>query len=81
MLTRRLRRKVSATRVCATLTQPYLDALERLTREVYVSQAEAMRDALRRLFRHYGIWTEIIDTQDRSREDPSPEGPLLFQNL
>lgn len=43
-------------RVCVTLTKPYLDALNRLVREgVYVDRAELIKDALRRLFRHYGI--------------------------
>lgn len=43
-------------RGCATLTKPYLDAMERLVRAgVYASRAEVIRDALRRLFRHYGI--------------------------
>ena len=43
-------------RVCVTLTKPYLDAMQRLVRKgVYVDRAELIKDALRRLFRHYGI--------------------------
>ena len=42
--------------VCVTLTKPYLDAIEGLVqRGVYVSHAEIIKDALRRLFRHYEI--------------------------
>jgi len=42
--------------VCVALTKPYLDAMEGLVREgVYVSRRELVKDALRRLFRHYGI--------------------------
>lgn len=48
--------KLAKKRVCLTLTEPYLDATERLVREgVYVDRAEVIKDALRRLFRHYGI--------------------------
>ena len=39
-----------------TLTRPYLEAVDRLIREgLYVSRVEVVKDALRRLFRHYGI--------------------------
>lgn len=81
MLSGRLKRRVSA-----ELTKPYLDALERLIREeVYISNAEVVRDALRRLFRHYGIWMEILDrdsdTQDCSREGSSPEGTPISKPL
>ena len=42
--------------VCVALTTPYLDAIEGLIREgVYASRRELIKDALRRLFRHYGI--------------------------
>ncbi|MBA7629041.1 hypothetical protein ES703_36538 [subsurface metagenome] len=42
--------------VCVALTTPYLDAIEGLIREdVYVNRANLIKDALRRLFRHYGI--------------------------
>ncbi len=42
--------------VCVALTKPYLDALDGLVREgVYVSRREVVKDALRRLFRHYGL--------------------------
>ena len=47
---------VSEKRISVTLTGPYLEALDRLVQEgVYADSAEAVRDALRRLFRHYGI--------------------------
>jgi len=42
--------------VCVALTKPYLDAIEGLVREgFYVHRREVIKDALRRLFRHYGI--------------------------
>jgi len=42
--------------VCVALTKPYLDAMDGLVREgVYVNRRELVKDALRRLFRHYGI--------------------------
>lgn len=48
--------KLVKKRVCATLTKPYLDAIEGLVQAgVYVDRAEIIKDALRRLFRHYGI--------------------------
>ncbi len=38
------------------LTAPYLNGLNSLIcEEIYVNKAEAMKDALRRLFKHYGI--------------------------
>jgi Arc/MetJ-type ribon-helix-helix transcriptional regulator len=38
------------------LTTPYLNGLNLLIREeIYEDRAEATRDALRRLFKHYGI--------------------------
>ena len=49
--------KVGRTRISVTLTKPYLDALSRWSRGVS-TWAEARRpmwDALRRLFRHYGM--------------------------
>lgn len=43
-------------RVSVTLTKPYVDALDRLVEDgVYVVRGEAVKDALRRLFRHYGV--------------------------
>lgn len=51
-----LSEKLVKKRVCASLTKPYLDALEGLIQKgVYVDRAEVIKDALRRLFRHYGI--------------------------
>lgn len=51
-----LSEKLVKKRVCVTLTKPYLDALDRLVRQgVYASRADLVKDALRRLFRHYGI--------------------------
>lgn len=51
-----LSEKLVKKRVCVSLTKPYLEALDRLVREgVYMDRAEITKDALRRLFRHYGI--------------------------
>jgi Arc/MetJ-type ribon-helix-helix transcriptional regulator len=58
-------------RVSVVLTQPYLDAMDRLIRDgVYISRAEVVKDALRRLFRHYGI--RIYEAQD---EKDCPRSP------
>ena len=47
---------ISKKRLSVTLTGPYLEALDRLVGDgVYASQGEAVKDALRRLFRHYGV--------------------------
>jgi len=57
--------KIPKRRVSATVTKPYLEALELLVKgEVYESQAEAIRDALRRLFKHYGV--ELCDIKSGS---------------
>jgi len=43
-------------RVSVTLMKSYLDALDRLVDGgIYLSRGEAIMDALRRLFRSYGI--------------------------
>lgn len=48
--------KLVKKRVCVTLTKPYLDALGRLIDDgVYMDRGKVIKDALRRLFRHYGI--------------------------
>lgn len=59
-----LSEKLVKKRVCVTLTKPYLDALGRLVDEgVYVDRGKVMKDALRRLFRHYGITPFGEETQ------------------
>ena len=59
-----LSEKLVKKRVCATLTKPYLDAIDRLIREdVYVDRAELIKDALRRLFSHYKI--EMVEAQPK----------------
>ena len=48
--------KVAKKRISVTLTEPYLEALDRLVEEgVYVDQGEVVKDALRRIYLHYGI--------------------------
>ena len=57
-------------RVSVVLTNPYLVAMDRLIREgVYDSRAEVIKDALRRLFRHYEIW--IYEARDEA-DHPLP---------
>jgi len=56
-------------RVCVTLTKPYLEALDRLVREgVYASHAELVKDALRRLFTHYGFNVFLSEEEREARE-------------
>ena len=46
--------KAAKTRVSVTMTMPYVEALDRLVEAgVYVGRGEAVKDALRRLFRIY----------------------------
>ena len=48
--------KVVKIRVSVTLTKPYLDALDRLMEDgIYLSRGEIVMEALRYLFRSYGI--------------------------
>lgn len=43
-------------RVSVTMTKPYLDTLDRLVDEgIYLGRGEAVMEALRRLFRSYGM--------------------------
>ena len=43
-------------RIGLTLTKVYIDALDKLVEEgIYMECQVAIRDALRRLFRHHGI--------------------------
>jgi len=51
-----LSEKVEKIRVSVTMTQPYLDALDRLVEEgVYLARGDAILEALRVLFRDYGL--------------------------
>jgi len=48
--------KAVKTRISLTLTRVYIEALDQLVEAgVYVSRGEIVKDALRRIFRHYGI--------------------------
>lgn len=61
--------KLVKKRVCVTLTEPYLDALDRLVQKgVYVDRAELIKDALRRLFRHYGIEPFVAEEPEEARK-------------
>ena len=43
-------------RFSVTLTGPYIEALDRLVEEgLYIDHQDAIRDALRRLFRYHGM--------------------------
>ncbi|MFH0748406.1 MAG: ribbon-helix-helix domain-containing protein [Candidatus Bathyarchaeota archaeon] len=55
-------------RICVALTKAYVDPMERLIREeAYVSRAEVIKDALRRLFRHYGIEFTTLEGGDKDQ--------------
>lgn len=59
--------KLVRRRVCVSLTKPYLDAVERLIKEgVYAGRGDLIRDALRRLFRHYEIRVFLDSSPARS---------------
>ena len=61
-----LSEKVEKIRVSVTMTKPYLEALDRLMEEgVYLSRGEAILEALRGLFRDYGI--EPFEPKRRSQ--------------
>lgn len=46
-------------KVSVILTEPYLEAIEKLlSKGVYFNRTELFRDALRRLFRHHGVGLE-----------------------
>ena len=52
----KLSEKIVKIRVSVTLTKPYLEALDRLVKEgIYLSQGEIIMEALRRIFRSYGM--------------------------
>jgi len=58
-------------RVSFILTQPYIEAMDRLIQEgVYISRAEVVKDALRWLFRHYEI--RIYEAQDEKNRPHPP---------
>ncbi len=62
-------RKVEKTRINVTLTRLYLDALDCFVEEgIYLSKAEIILEALRRLLRSYGMGPF------RPRERPFEEG-------
>lgn len=48
--------KVKKIRVSVTMTMPYVEALDRLVEDgIYLGRGEAILEALRGLFRGYGI--------------------------
>lgn len=48
--------KVEKIRVSVTMTKPYLDALDNLVEKgIYLGRGDAILEALRSLFRDYGI--------------------------
>ena len=69
-----LSEKSTRHRISLTLTEVYLDALDQLVEEgLYMEQQDAIRDALRRLFRHHEIdpFTDKgaeLDTADVDQE-------------
>jgi len=69
--------KVAKKRISVTLTEPYLESLDQLVEGgVYVTQGEAVKDALRRLFRHYEMepfMTPLEETEGDEGENLSQE--------
>ena len=59
-------------RICVTLTEPYLDALDQLVEEgIYMDHQAAIREALRRLFRHHKIepfYSELVEEAEKVQE-------------
>lgn len=55
-------------RISVTMTKPYLDALDHLVDEgIYLGRGEVILDALRGLFRGYGVGsftTKIAEPED-----------------
>ena len=48
--------KVTETRISVTLTEPYLDAVDRLVEEgLYLSRGEAVLEGLNIIFRRHGL--------------------------
>ncbi len=57
------------TRVSLTLTGVYVEALDRLVEEgLYVDRREVIKDALRRLFRHYEIKSFVKPLEETNGE-------------
>ncbi len=59
--------KMKKTRVSVTMTQPYVEILDRLVEKgVYLTRSEAILEALRLLFKQHGI-------ESFSEKEPKPE--------
>ena len=57
------------TRVSVTMTEPYLDALDRLVKEgIYLSKGEIILEALRRLLKQQGIEPFRLESVEESEE-------------
>ena len=57
-------------RFSVTLTQPYIDALDRLVTEgLYMDHQGGIRHALRQLFRFHGIEPLYNDVTKKAKED------------
>lgn len=66
--------KAARTRVSLTLTKVYVDALDQLVDVgIYMEHQAAIRDALRRLFRHHGIEPFTDKEAELEPEDIEPE--------
>jgi len=65
---------ISRKRVGVVLTKPYLDALEKLVGAgVYASRREIFTDALRQLFRHYGIEPFCAEEPEEAKNAERPK--------
>lgn len=57
------------TRVSVTMTETHLDAIDRLVEEgLYLNRGEVYNDALRRLFRNYGI-RQFVKPLEKAEEE------------
>ncbi len=64
--------KMSKKRYSVTLTERYVERLDRLIEEgVYLDQQAAIRDALRHIFQHHGMEPLYIERVEEAEENQS----------
>jgi len=61
-------------RFSVTLTEPYIERLDRLVHAnaIYLDHQDAIRDALRRLFKYHGmepLYNELVEEADEPVEE------------
>lgn len=66
--------KPDKTRVSVTMTEAYTDALDHLVKEgLYLNRGEAVLEALRHLFRSYGIEPFATKRAEPKKDAPSEQ--------